>query len=200
MRSIVSSTALLALATAGIAHAEEADSDFAQYGVRIGVSPFGGSFNFAYNATEKTSYSFGLGGLPATDSSMDIDGTDYTRTSESVWSGVFVNHRPFESAKWLRLNAGLCTGRIVHTLTEGDNEYKVEYLEVPVGYMGIGFGLNPKKGFQIGLDMGGLFGAGAAFSQTGGDANAEALEAISENALFSLPFLPNALLNVGWGF
>ncbi|MEC7242027.1 MAG: hypothetical protein VXW32_12410 [Myxococcota bacterium] len=200
MRSIATSTALIALATAGIAHAEEADSDFAQYGVRVGVSPFGGSFNFGYNSSEKTTYSFGLGGLPSTDSEMTIDGTDYTRSSESVWAGVFVNHRPFDNAQWLRLNAGLCTGKIVHTLTEGDNEYKVEYLEVPVGYMGLGFGLNPKKGFQIGLDIGGLFGAGAAFSQTEGDANKEALDAISENALFSLPFLPNALVNVGWGF
>ena len=51
-------------------------------------SPFGGSFNFCYNASE-TTYLFSLGGLPGLEMDQEIGGTDYTVDS-SAWMGAFI--------------------------------------------------------------------------------------------------------------
>ena len=83
-----------------------------------GGSPFGGSFNFGYNASERTTYLFSLGGLPGLEMDQEIGGTDYTVDSSSAWMGAFIQHRPFDGAKWFRLAAGLGIGSIENELKD----------------------------------------------------------------------------------
>ena len=68
-----------------------------------------------------------------------------------------------------------------------------------MGYLGVGFGQRPVKGFLYGLDLGWLQTAGPNVFQTKGDANAKAVDAISESMWFGNG-LPNAQVTLGWGF
>ena len=175
-------------------------SGFARYSSTIGMSPFGGSLNFGYNSSAKTSWIFTFGGSPEMEGPFkpEIDGTEYTPTGSSSWMGFFLNHRPFEGTQWFRLIAGLGIGHIEMELDDGQgNRYKAEYRESPVAYVGFGFGLEPKEGFIWGLDFGLLQTAGPIIVPLEGQG--DQLEAIGDNWMFGT-LLPNVQLSLGWGF
>jgi hypothetical protein len=197
--SILLSTAL-AFASLGTAQAEDSSSDFAQNTIIVGGSPFGGSVNYNYSFNQKTTFQASFGGLPSLDlMSVEIDGTSYDLNAKASWMGAFINHRPVENAQWFRINMGFAVGTIRNTLTDADgNSYKVEYRENPVGYVGIGFGYRPIKGFQYGFDIGGLFGAGANVYPDVGNTS-DAADEIAQSSLFG-DILPNMQVGVGWGF
>ncbi len=201
MRTIAISTAVLALATSPLANAEEANSDFAENSVTLGVSPFGGSISYAYAFNERTTIQGTIGGLPSSELlDFDIEGTTYAVTSGSSWAGGFINHRPVANADWFRLNFGVGFGIIRNTLVDGDgNAYDVNYTESPVAYTGIGFGFKPKKGLQYGFDFGALFGGGATINGDAANSGEDASEDIAASPL-AADVLPNIQLGIGWGF
>ena len=195
---------VLTLLVSQTALAEEGQgSDFAQYSVSTSVSPFGGTLGFGYNSSAKTSWQFALGGMPsavAPEMKVDISGTEYTVNGNSSWVGCFLNHRPIETAKWFRLVAGLGIGSIENEVKDGaGNSFQLDYNDNPVGYLGLGFGLEPVKGFVFGFDLGILSTAGPMASQTEVKADGKALEAIKDHFFFG-NVLPNAQLTLGWGF
>ena len=182
-----------------LAHDTEPSSDFAEYSVIAGVSPFGGSLMFGYNKNEKTSWLVGFGGLPGGNAlEFDIDGTKYDVDSSSAWAGFFINHRPLENAMWFRLVAGLGFGSIENELDDGNgNKYRADYRENPVGYVGVGFGSQAKKGFLIGFDIGMLYTGGPMVRPVAGDG--ADVEAIEDFWMFD-SVLPNGQLTLGYGF
>jgi len=179
---------------------ESKGDDFAQYSISLGASPFGGALSFAYNASAKTSYFVTMGGMPEASMDLKVGDVEYEVESSSAWVGGFVNHRPFDSASWFRLVAGVGIGNIENKLTDGDgNSYRADYRENPVGYVGIGFGARAVKGLVIGFDIGLLHTAGPDISADGGAPTAEAMQDIKDDLFFG-PVLPNAQLTLGWGF
>ena len=188
-----------ALALTAVSQPAFAD-DHADYGINLGFSPFGGSVGLIYNPSASTSVNVAFGGSPAVDApfKLDIDGTEYTQNGGSSWMGFFLNHRPFEDSQWFRINTGIGIGGIQGTLTnDAGDEYKVEYNENPVGYIGVGFGSGTAEGFTFGFDIGGLYGSGPEIeSVKGSDSD---LEAIQDNAFFG-NVLPNLQLSVGYNF
>ena len=204
MKSFIVSFFTLLFFIAGPAFAEEAatpSSNFAEYGVHVGVSPFGGALSFSYNSNSKTSWYWTLGGLPtAAEIDLDIEGTDYKVKSQSSWVGFFINHRPIPKAQWFRVVGGVGFGRIQNELTDdNDNRFEANYTENPVGYLGIGFGSRPVKGFTIGFGLGWLQTGGPAVTQVEGTGGEQAVDDISEHYFFGSA-LPNAQLTLGWGF
>ena len=200
MRSMPILTAALGLSVSGLAIADDHEGDFAQNSVNVGLNPFGSSINYGYAFSGQTNLQFTIGGLPSTElATFDIDGTDYTVTSGSSWTGAFINHRPVADADWFRLNFGIGIGVIRNNFTDADgNTYDAVFSEAPVGYTGIGFGFRPKKGLQYGLDIGLLFGSGP--TVTPGEGNtSDAADAIAASPL-SADILPNFQLGIGWGF
>ena len=197
---VLSSSFLLSLMLVGAsALADDHPGDFAQYSVSMSGSPFGGSFNFGYNASEKTTYLFSLGGLPGLEMDQEIGGTDYTVDSSSAWMGAFIQHRPFEGAKWFRLAAGLGIGSIENELKDdAGNTFVADYNENPVGYTGIGFGYEPVAGFIWGVDIGMLFTSGSEVRLIEGD-DVGAVADIADHFLFG-NILPNIQVSLGWGF
>ncbi|MAY81326.1 MAG: hypothetical protein CL930_11155 [Deltaproteobacteria bacterium] len=173
----------------------------AQYGLGIGISPFGGSLNASYHHSKKTSLNIALGGAPSMEGPMKptIEDTEYTQTGESTWVGAFLNHRPFKDADWFRFNTGIGIGSIESELEDADgNVYKVEYNENPVGYIGIGFGSSTKEGFTVGFDLGWLQSSGPEITQTAGDGE-DASEAIGDTFGFG-NVLPNLQLTFAYNF
>lgn len=200
LRLLTSLIVLSLLVSQPVFAGDDEGSDFAQYSVNMGGSPFGGSVSFAYNESSKTSWLFVLGGLPGLTLEQDIDGTTYTVDASSSWVGCFLNHRPFENADWFRIVAGLGIGTIENELEdESGNRYSANYKENPVGYLGIGFGARPVKGFDIGLDIGWLQTSGSVVNQVEGEAKAKEVKSISNHFLFGSA-LPNVQFTVGWGF
>jgi hypothetical protein len=200
LRLIVASLATTALLTSPALADEPTDANFAQYGVHIGGSPFGGSLNFNYNVSKKTSYFAVLGGLPGGEMELEVDATNYTVTTDSSWVGFFVHHRPFETADWFRFVAGVGIGSIENELVDADgNTFVALYKENPVGYIGIGFGAQPAKGFTYGFDLGWLQTAGPVVGQTSGTPDGDAVESITDHLFFGTA-LPNAQVTLGWGF
>ncbi len=201
MCRLLATLALASLFLCPAAFAEDSKpADFADYGVSVGVSPFGGSLSFIYNESAKTSWLFGLGGLPSdiVEMKVDVDGTEYTTKASSSWVGLFLNHRPFASATWFRLVAGVGFGNIENELDDGaGNTYSVDYKENPVGYLGLGFGAKAVKGFFWGVDVGWLQSAGPQITPTAGD-GADVAD-IADNLFFGSA-LPNMQLTLGWGF
>lgn len=189
------------LLTVTSAHADHhKDKDFAPYSVNVGFSPFGGSLGFGYNANSKTTYQFALGGFSGeAPFKADVEGTEYTMETETTWVGFFVQHRPVDNARWFRLVAGLGIGSIETELDDGDgNTYDVHYKENPVGYLGLGFGGEAKKGFIWGFDLGVLQTSGPMIAKTGGMGADQSAE-IGDNAFFGT-VLPNLQVTLGWGF
>ena len=190
---------LLAASLVGQTALAGKDKEKADYGVLLGVSPFGGTANFSFNPNKKTSWNFAIGGSPEMTTSATIDDVEYEITGSSAWSGVFWNHRPIKSANWFRFVAGVGIGRITGELDDGNGgEFLAKYSENPVGYTGVGFGNRAVKGFTIGFDIGMLTTAGPDITNTG-TGSADQLEAIEDNWRFG-SVLPNAQLTVGWGF
>ena len=115
------------------------------------------------------------------------------------WMGGFLNHRPIDGAEWFRVVAGIGIGNIQNDLEDdAGNTYKVSYNENPVGYLGIGFGAEAKKGFIWGFDLGLLHTARPIITQTGGTGNDESAE-LADSFFFG-GLLPNFQLSLGWGF
>ena len=110
---------------------------------------------------------------------------------------MFINHRPFADADWFRLGTGIGVGTIKNTLSsEGsDDLYQADYEGNIVGYVGVGFGGQPKKGLVLSLDLGLLSTGGA--NVTGPDA--PTATAISNDVTFG-SLLPNIQLGIAWGF
>ena len=191
-------------------YAQNSEKEFAQYGVFIGVSPFGMGANFNYNFNEKTTLSIGLGFAPE----GEVPGAlapevsalgDYTWESKTQWMGMFVNHRPFESMNWFTVNAGIGIGYIenhIHIgheeLTEGhsetDAEYHANYSENPVGYFGFAARTPNQKGLQFGFDFGLLHTGGPVISGI----DESKVAAIKDNLAPNV--LPNFQISVGYGF
>ena len=196
--SILAAMSLALAATPALA--DDHPEDFAQYGVSLGGSPFGGSASFIYNVNKKTSYLFTFGGAAGGSLDLEIGGNDYTVKSSSAWTGVFLNHRPIDSAEWFRLVAGLGVGSIENELEgESGKVFQADYNENPVGYSGLGFGFDTSKGFQWGVDIGLLFTSGSEVRQVAGDVDVAATEDIADFFLFG-NVLPNFQLTLGWGF
>ncbi len=176
--------------------------DHAEYAVNLAISPFGGAINLSYNATVKTSITAAIGGAPEGKAPFTpkVDGTEYEVTASSSWTGLFLNHRPFEDANWFRVNTGIGFGTISQTVEDkAGNTYSANYTENPVGYFGVGAGLRPVEGFQFGLDIGFLHTGGPNVIKTGGD-GADASADIADHALLGASTLPNLQLAFGWGF
>ena len=200
IRLIVSCIAVALLVAQPAFADERKDGDFAEYAVVLGASPFGGSLAFAYNSSWKTTWQFAIGGVTGLELDLEIEGNDYTVKGASSWVGCFVNHRPFEGANWFRLVAGIGIGTIENELTDSsDNEYHAHYKENPVGYLGVGFGARPEKGFLWGVDIGWLQTPGPHVHQVAGDPNPAAVEDIEGDLLFG-NVLPNVQVTLGWGF
>ena len=174
-----------------------ADSDRADYAVLLGGSPFGGSFTFAAHQSEKTTYQFSLGGLPGmTMKDQKIGDNDYDIDSSSSWVGGFISHRPIDSAQWFRLMAGVGFGNIENEITAANGDvYTANYVENPVGYLGLGFGGGTNKGFVWAFDLGWLQTAGP---QVDGKEEA-VVEDIKDHWMFG-KVLPNMQLSLGYGF
>ena len=203
-------TLMLAVLTAtfgtALAADEDANPNFADYAVLAGISPFGGSFSFAHNSSEQTTWVFSIGGNADMNLDIEIESEDYELVSESSWVGFFINHRPLENAKWFRLVAGLGVGSIENDLERIDSRgiatnerYEANYKENPVGYLGVGFGLKPRKGFVWGVDIGWLQTAGPEIRGLTNDATVDGEEAIRASYLFGAPLL-NLQVSLGYGF
>ena len=174
--------------------------DFSQYNLNLGGSLFGPSANFGYNTSRKTMFVFAMGAFSG-DAPFDpkLGDVTYTASGETTWVGFFVNHRPVDDAQWFRIVAGLGIGNIQNKLEDGDgNTYRIDYNENPVGYLGIGFGVEAKKGFLWGVDLGLLQTAGGQVTRTGGNGPDET-ETISDSWM-SGSILPNFQVSLGWGF
>ena len=192
------------------------DREFADYGIGLGISPFGPAVNLTHNLSEQTSVVIGLGGFGDPGTGVDVEFGDqtYTTEGETSWMGIFVNHRPFADAAWFRINTGIGIGGIQGTVTSAlpihDDEYDtydVRYQNNPVGYLGVGFGSKPVQGIQLGFDLGILSTAGATVTRTTDPE--EAAEHPDEypdisgdipNNIFFGRFLPNAQFTVTYGF
>ena len=200
------------------AYAQDADSDFADYGVGLAISPFGPSLNLTYNLDAKNSISVGFGALPEGDVPdgflPDFEPLllpNVSVTGSSSWMGLFWRHRPFDNQN-LGFNVGLASGQIENNFTadgfhEGETvSYSVNYTENPVVYFGLNYGLKPVKGFQFGVDLGVLSTGGADIQYTGeaeelaehGDEIADAMTEIKNKFAWSM--LPNIQIGVSYGF
>ena len=196
---MLSRTVLILAASTALSSAYAADR--ADYGIGIGLSPFGGSVSMAFHTSGKTSYQATLGGLPSSTApfSPEVEGSTFEVTSGLSWVGGFINHRPFDDAEWFHVTGGLGVGKISNALDDGEgNTYSANYTGNPVGYLGIGFGNTPKKGFVYGFDLGWLQTGGPNIYKTGGDGE-DLSDAIGETLFFGSA-LPNAQLSFGWGF
>ena len=205
MLRYVTFTLAITLLFAGPALADEKQADVhSEYSVSASFSPFGGSLNLGYNASQKTTWQFSLGGFKA-DAPFNpkISGTEYTVSGYTQWVGFFISHRPISGSEWFRLVAGLGIGTIENKLKDdAGNEYRVDYKENPVGYVGVGFGAEVKKGFMWGVDIGLLHTGGPQYpikiaSADGDTSNAS--EDIVNHWMFG-SVLPNVQFTLGYGF
>lgn len=188
------------------AFAEEASvkankgKNFSRYNLNLAGSLFGPAVNFGYNTSRKTMFVFAAGGLSGSfPFDPKVGDITYTGSGQTSWVGFFVNHRPIANAQWFRLVAGLGIGHIDNELEDSDgNTYNIVYNENPVGYLGIGFGVEAKRGFLWGVDVGILQTGGSRVVKTGGNGPDET-EAISDSFLAG-SLLPNFQFSLGWGF
>ena len=98
------------------------------------------------------------------------------------------------------LRSSLAPLRTTQTLTDNKgNTYSANYTENPVGYVGVGAGLRPVKGFQIGFDLGLLHTGGPSIEKVAGNGR-DASRALSEDPFVGAATLPNVQLTMGWAF
>ena len=176
-------------------------TEYAEYGVQAGVSPFGGSYGFAYSPSAQTTWIVQAGGLPGTDViEQEIAGITHQVKSSSSWMGFFLNHRPFADSDWFRLVGGIAFGQIDHELTDDSgNRYLAAYSENPVGYWGVGFFGQPEPGFYFGIDVGVLYSGGPTVTQLDGTPNQAVVEGISDSFLFG-SVIGNTQFTFGYGW
>lgn len=184
-------------------HEAAKDSNFAKYSVSLNGSAFGPSGSFQYNVSKKTSYVFSMGIFSgAAPFEPEVNGITYSVDGSTNWMGGFVNHRPIDGAEWFRLVAGIGIGNIQNDIKDdAGNEYKVSYNDNPVGYIGIGFGAEAKKGFIWGFDLGVLHTARPIITKVPGTGDMMTNERTElEDSFFFGGLLPNIQLSLGWGF
>tara|TARA_Y100000385_G_scaffold286427_1_gene348416 strand:+ start:223 stop:843 length:621 start_codon:yes stop_codon:yes gene_type:complete len=201
--SIFAATVLF-VATSSTIHAQdEGAKEFAAYSAGLGISPFGPSLNFSHNLSEKTTVNVGIGAFSGDNPiAQEIGGATFDGTAATNWMGIFLNHRPFEDYDWLRFNVGIGIGGIEGTLTDQADEnhtYSILYDNNPVGYVGVGFGSRPVKGFTVGFDIGGLHTSGGDVTATGSAMDQAVMDEIP-NTLGYGRVLPNLQLSVNYGF
>ena len=202
LRSLMA-TLVFMFVLSSTAWAEDTKSeDFADFSLNAGFSPFGGSVNYGHNMSKKTTWIFAFGFNPGLDAPFKpkYGGEEFTVTSTSTWMGAFANHRPIASAEWFRVVAGIGLGYIEHEMDDGNgNTYKVEYRENPVGYLGVGFGAEAKKGFVWGVDIGILQTSGPDITKTS-EMGEDVSDEIRDDLMFSGKLLPNLQVTLGYGF
>ena len=201
--SIFAATVLF-VATSSTIHAQdEGAKEFAAYSAGLGISPFGPSLNFSHNLSEKTTVNVGIGAFSGDNPiAQEIGSATFDGTAATNWMGIFLNHRPFEDYDWLRFNVGIGIGGIEGTLTDQADEnhtYSILYDNNPVGYVGVGFGSRPVKGFTVGFDIGGLHTSGGDVTATGSAMDQAVMDEIP-NTLGYGRVLPNLQLSVNYGF
>ena len=194
MAVIVGNLAFLAIGTTAFAGEERAD-----YGVLVGVSPFGGSLNFSHHYSQKSSWNVAIGLGPALTMASTIDGTEYEVTSSMSWAGALWSHRPATEADWFRIVAGAIVGNITLDIDDKQgNEYIAEYNESPVFYTGVGIGNRPVKGVLVGFDIGMVSSAGTTVKSVE-NGTRQQLDALNDNWRFG-DVMPNLQVTVGYGF
>ncbi|MBV72314.1 MAG: hypothetical protein CMH52_13400 [Myxococcales bacterium] len=200
MLRIITAIFVAGLLAATPAMADDHKEPEARYSALVGVSPFGGSLQFGYNDSRQTSYQFAMGFFAGkAPIKPKINDIEYEIESETNWVGFFLNHRPSLKYEWFRLVAGFGIGEIENELDDGEgNTYQADYQENPVGYLGLGFGGQAKKGFIWAFDMGLLHTGGPNVYKTGGMGADESQE-IADSFFFGR-VLPNFQLSLGWGF
>jgi hypothetical protein len=201
--SILAATVLF-VATSATTHAQDDGAkEFAAYSAGLGISPFGPSLNFSHNLSEKTTVNVGIGAFSGDNPiAQEIGGATFDGTAATNWMGIFLNHRPFADFDWIRFNVGIGIGGIEGTLTDQADEnhtYSILYDNNPVGYVGVGFGSRPVKGFTVGFDIGGLHTSGGDVTATGTTMNQAVMDEIP-NTLGYGRVLPNLQLSVNYGF
>ena len=201
--SIFAATVLF-VATSSTIHAQdEGAKEFAAYSAGLGISPFGPSLNFSHNLSEKTTVNVGIGAFSGDNPiAQEIGGATFDGTAATNWMGIFLNHRPFADYDWIRFNVGIGIGGIEGTLTDQADEnhtYSILYDNNPVGYVGVGFGSRPVKGFTVGFDIGGLHTSGGDVTATGSAMDQAVMDEIP-NTLGYGRVLPNLQLSVNYGF
>jgi hypothetical protein len=191
---------LLAASLVGQTALAGKDKDKADYGFLLGISPFGGTVNFAYNQNKKNSWNFTVGSsLPIT-MTADIEDTEYDVTGSTKWAGVFWNHRPIKKADWFRFVSGIGVGRINIDIedTATDAKYSADYTENPVMYTGVGFGNKAVKGFLYGFDLG-VLATGGTYIVADEGGTQDQIDDLTDNWRFG-SILPNMQFTIGYGW
>ena len=95
---------------------ENTNPDFADYAVLAGISPFGGSFSFAHNSSEQTTWVFSNGGNADMNLDIEIESEDYELAPESSgWDSSSIIIPP--KCQMVSTVAGLGVGSIETTLS-----------------------------------------------------------------------------------
>ena len=181
--------------------------DYAQNSFGIYTSGPAQAFGLQWNhqITEKTTFSAHYG--QPVEQSWDADapyfptddnsGQGYTGTTfQGSWTGVVLNHRPFENFDAFRVYVGAGVVRLGGNLEGLDDGHRYFINgHGPFQSMGVGYGLKPVKGFQWGVDVG-LLRVPGFTTQTDGDNAAAVMDLTIVNHV--LPFFPNAQITVAW--
>ena len=132
----------------------------------------------------------------------DQTGQGYSGTTfQGSWTGVVLNHRPFENFDAFRVYAGAGVVRLggnLEGLTDGYRYFINGH--GPFQTMGVGYGLKPVKGLQWGVDVGLLRVPGFTTQTDGIDAAAAQASMDLTMRNHELPFFPNAQITLAWGF
>ena len=176
-----------------------AGDERADYGVLVGVSPFGGSLNFSHHHADKSSWNIAVGLGPELTMASTIDDTEYEVKSSMSWAGALWSHRPATKADWFRVVAGVVVGNITLELDDKQgNEYIAEYNESAALYAGVGVGNRPVKGVLVGFDIGMISTTGTTVEAVE-NGTKEHLDALNDNWRFG-NVMSNLQLTLGYGF
>lgn len=188
------------------------DREYAKNSFAINTSGpipgFGFSFNHQLNKQTTISAFYGESeGFEIEQSDPVSFGEGNTESSyygnimnNSNWCGLQINYRPFENLEGLRLGFGAGVGKLQGALTDSlGGNYRVR-ASGPFTYMGIGYGLRPVKGLQLGIDIGWLTAPTFEVSTDGSHNEADKLRHGLESDINDFTFIPNLQLTLGWGF
>ena len=176
-----------------------------------GPIPPGGGFSFNHHLNRQTTISAFYGESEG----VDIDPSDAitfgegdnetfyygTLANNSNWCGLQLNYRPFEKLEGLRVAFGAGVGKLQGALTDSlGAEYRIS-ASGPFTYMGIGYGLRPVKGLQLGIDIGWLTAPTFEVSSDGSHNQTDQFRhAIESDMNEFFTYIPNLQLTIGWGF